>query len=157
MSDRAWKTKDVAEFLQASESWVRHAVAEGREQETSERNRRRLVEESLAQLTTRRAALEELERDRVGLAPGAATLLAARARFDGGVLGPLSDPIRAVYAGQRATVPSCLPGGEGLVRWLRANMPEDAETILKRTRRLSSAHDLNPERRNPASPPITVQ
>jgi predicted DNA-binding transcriptional regulator AlpA len=30
MNDRAWKTKDVAEFLQASESWVRHAAAEGR-------------------------------------------------------------------------------------------------------------------------------
>jgi excisionase family DNA binding protein len=30
MSERAWKTKDVAEFLQASESWVRHAAAEGR-------------------------------------------------------------------------------------------------------------------------------
>ena len=73
----------------------RHAVAEGREQEMTERNRRRLAGESLAQLTTRRAALEELERDRVGLAPGAATLLAARERFDGGVLGPLSDYISA--------------------------------------------------------------
>lgn len=30
MAEKAWKTKDVAEFLQASESWVRHAVAEGR-------------------------------------------------------------------------------------------------------------------------------
>jgi excisionase family DNA binding protein len=30
MDERAWKTKDVAEFLQASESWVRHAVADGR-------------------------------------------------------------------------------------------------------------------------------
>jgi chromosome segregation protein len=71
----------------------RHLVAETREQETSERNRRRLVEESLAQLTTRRAALEELERDRVGLAPAAAALLAARDRFNGAVLGPLSDHI----------------------------------------------------------------
>ena len=73
----------------------RHLVAETREQETSERNRRRLVEESLAQLTTRRAALEELERDRVGLAPAAAALLAARDRFNGAVLGPLSDHISA--------------------------------------------------------------
>jgi hypothetical protein len=30
MDERVWKTKDVAEFLQASESWVRHAAAEGR-------------------------------------------------------------------------------------------------------------------------------
>ena len=52
---------------------------------------RRRAEEMLAQLTARRQALEELERDRVGLAPAAAALLAARERFDGGVLGPLSD------------------------------------------------------------------
>jgi excisionase family DNA binding protein len=30
MNDKIWKTKDVAEYLQASESWVRHAAAEGR-------------------------------------------------------------------------------------------------------------------------------
>ncbi len=30
MSERAWKTKDVADFLQASESWVRHAAANGK-------------------------------------------------------------------------------------------------------------------------------
>ena len=52
---------------------------------------RRQAEEALAQMTARRQALEELERDRVGLAPAAAALLAARDRFDGGVLGPLSD------------------------------------------------------------------
>ena len=52
---------------------------------------RRQAEEALAQMTARRHALEELERDRVGLAPAAAALLAARERFDGGVLGPLSD------------------------------------------------------------------
>ncbi|HEX7024141.1 MAG TPA: AAA family ATPase, partial [Gemmatimonadales bacterium] len=90
-AERADRAASEALAAAAEMERNRHAVAEGREQETSERNRRRLVEESLAQLTTRRAALEELERDRVGLAPGAATLLAARARFDGGVLGPLSD------------------------------------------------------------------
>ena len=52
---------------------------------------RRQAEEALAQMTARRQALEELERDRVGLAPAAAALLAARDQFDGGVLGPLSD------------------------------------------------------------------
>jgi len=70
---------------------ARHAAAEAREGEANTRNRRRLVEEALAQLTTRQAALEELERDRVGLAPGAQALLAARSRFGGAVLGPLSD------------------------------------------------------------------
>ena len=70
---------------------TRHAVAEAREREASERVVVRQGEEALAQLTARRQALEELERDRVGLAPGAAALLAARDRFDGAVLGPLSD------------------------------------------------------------------
>ena len=41
-------------------------------------------------------ALERLERERVGLAPAAARLLAARAQFgDGAVLGPLSDFLTA--------------------------------------------------------------
>jgi chromosome segregation protein len=70
---------------------ARHLVAETREREAMNRADRRQAEESLAQMTARRQALEELERDRVGLAPGAAALLAARERFDGGVLGPLSD------------------------------------------------------------------
>src|SRR6185295_16231208 len=69
----------------------RHLVAEAREQEAMHRSDRRRAEEALAQVTARRHALEELERDRVGLAPAAAALLAARDRFDGGVLGPLSD------------------------------------------------------------------
>jgi len=30
MEEKVWKVKDVAEFLQASESWVRHAAAGGR-------------------------------------------------------------------------------------------------------------------------------
>jgi chromosome segregation protein len=70
---------------------ARHLVAEAREQEAMHRSDRRRAEEALAQMTARRHALEELERDRVGLAPAAAALLAARDRFDGGVLGPLSD------------------------------------------------------------------
>ena len=70
---------------------ARHLVAETREHEAMNRSDRRRAEEALAQMTARRHALEELERDRVGLAPAAAALLAARDRFDGGVLGPLSD------------------------------------------------------------------
>jgi len=100
----------------------RHAVAEGREQETTERNRRRLVEESLAQLTTRRAALEELERDRVGLAPGAAMLLAARDRFNGGVLGPLSDYITADQ--DAAELAERLLG-----EWMHAILVRDQEAV----------------------------
>ncbi len=70
---------------------ARHLVNETREREAAERDQRRLTEESLAQLTARRQALEELERDRVGLAPAAQALLAARERFGSAVLGPLSD------------------------------------------------------------------
>jgi chromosome segregation protein len=93
--DAAHRSAEAALAAAAHAERSRHHVAETREQETSERNRKRLVEESLAQLTTRRAALEELERDRVGLAPAAAALLAARSRFNGAVLGPLSDHISA--------------------------------------------------------------
>ncbi len=74
---------------------TRHLVAEAREREATLRAGRRHAEESLAQITARREALEELERERVGLAPGAAALLDARGRFDGGVLGPLSDFVSA--------------------------------------------------------------
>lgn len=70
---------------------ARHHVAETREHEAMERAARRRAEETLAQLTARRHALEELERDRVGLAPAAAALLAARERFGDAILGPLSD------------------------------------------------------------------
>ena len=70
---------------------ARHHVAEVREREAHDRAARRSAEETLAQLTARRQALEELERERVGLAPAAAALLAARERFGSAILGPLSD------------------------------------------------------------------
>jgi chromosome segregation protein len=70
---------------------LRHRVAEAREAEAACRAARRKAEEGLAQLAARRHAVEELERDRVGLAPAAAKLLEERERFRGGVLGVLSD------------------------------------------------------------------
>ena len=70
---------------------ARHEVAEGRRREALERSARRTAEETLSQVSARRQALAELERDRVGLAPGATALLAAKARFGDAVLGPLSD------------------------------------------------------------------
>ena len=75
----------------ASTEQARHAVAETREHEAMNRAERRQAEEALAQMSARRQALEELERDRVGLAPAAAALLGVRESFDGRVLGPLSD------------------------------------------------------------------
>ncbi|HEU4800572.1 MAG TPA: chromosome segregation protein SMC [Gemmatimonadales bacterium] len=70
---------------------LRHRVAGAREAEAACRATRRKAEEALTQLAARRHAIEELERERVGLAPAAAKLLEERQRFDGGVLGVLSD------------------------------------------------------------------
>ncbi len=88
---RSHETKRAA----ADTEHARHLVAEAREHEAMNRADRRQAEEVLAQITARREVLEELERDRAGLAPGAAALLAARDHFDGCVLGPLSDFVSA--------------------------------------------------------------
>lgn len=100
----------------------RHLVAETREREALLRSQRRQAEESLAQITARREALEELERDRVGLAPAAAALLAARDRFGGAVLGPLSDFVRT--GRQHAELAERLLG-----EWTHAVLVRDAETV----------------------------
>jgi chromosome segregation protein len=89
--ERAGFLSHEAKRAAADAERARHLVAEAREQEALHRAERRRADEGLAQTTARRHALEGLERDRVGLAPAAAALLAARDRFDGGVLGPLSD------------------------------------------------------------------
>jgi chromosome segregation protein len=89
--ERASFLSQEAKRAAAAAEHARHGVAEAREREAMNRADRRQAEEALAQMTARRQALEELERDRVGLAPGAAALLGVRERFDGGVLGPLSD------------------------------------------------------------------
>jgi chromosome segregation protein len=73
---------------------ARHAQAEAREHEARLRADRRATEEALAQAAARQGALEQLERDHVGLAPAAAALLAARQRFGGAILGPLADFVR---------------------------------------------------------------
>jgi chromosome segregation protein len=83
---------------------------------------RRQAEESLAQMAARRQALEELERDRVGLAPGAAALLAARDGFDGGVLGPLSDFVST--GREDAELAERLLGD-----WMHAVLVRSAETV----------------------------
>ncbi len=51
------------------------------------------------------------------------------------VLGPLGAMIRERYVEQEPSQPSRLPPGEGLVRWLRTNLPEDADEILRLARR----------------------
>ena len=101
---------------------ARHLVAETREHEALNRSDRRQAEEALAQMTARRQALEDLERDRVGLAPAAAALLDARDRFDGGVLGPLSDFVTTDR--QDAELAERLLGD-----WMHAVLVRDRETI----------------------------
>jgi chromosome segregation protein len=101
---------------------ARHLVAEAREREAMFRADRRQAEESVAQLTARRQVLEELERDRVGLAPGAAALLAARDAFDGGVLGPLSDFVST--GKEDAELAERLLG-----EWMHAVLVQDSETV----------------------------
>jgi chromosome segregation protein len=101
---------------------ARHLVAEAREREAVLRSQRRQAEESLAQITARREALEELERERVGLAPGAAALLAARDRFAGAVLGPLSDFVHT--AREHAELAERLLG-----EWTHAVLVRDAESV----------------------------
>jgi chromosome segregation protein len=114
----AQETKRAA----AAAEHARHLVAETREHEAMNRADRRQAEEALAQMTARRQALEELERDRVGLAPAAAALLAARGRFDGGVLGPLSDFVNT--GRQDAELAERLLGD-----WMHAVLVRDAEAV----------------------------
>jgi len=106
----------------AAAEHARHLVAETREHEAMNRSDRRQAEEALAQMTARRQALEELERDRVGLAPGAAALLAARDRFGGAVLGPLSDFVSTDR--QDAELAERLLG-----EWMHAVLVQNRETV----------------------------
>ena len=114
---RAQQARVAAETVQQA----RHLLNEVREHEAAERVRRRQAEELAAQLGARASALEELERDRVGLAPAAAALLAERSRFDG-VVGPLSDFITIGRDG--AELAERLLGD-----WMHAVLVRDAETV----------------------------
>jgi chromosome segregation protein len=120
--ERAGFLSHEAKRAAAEAEQARHLVAETREHEALVRAERRQAEEALAQLAARRHALEELERDRVGLAPAAAALLAARERFDGGVLGPLSDFISA--GRQDAELAERLLGD-----WMHAVLVRDGATV----------------------------
>jgi chromosome segregation protein len=82
----------AAEELEAA----RAADRESREQESLARAELFRADEALTSLQGRVNALEQLERDRVGLAPAASRLLREKEQFgEGAVLGPLSDFIGA--------------------------------------------------------------
>ena len=117
----AFQSQETQRTAAAAEH-ARHLVAETREHEAMNRSDRRQAEEALAQMTARRQVLEELERDRVGLAPGAAALLAARDRFGAGVLGPLSDFVSTDR--QDAELAERLLG-----EWMHAVLVENRETV----------------------------
>jgi len=75
---------------------ARATARTARDREAAARADVRRVEEEHTALTGRLAALEGLERERVGLAPAAAKLLRERERFGAeAILGPLSDFIGA--------------------------------------------------------------
>jgi len=101
---------------------ARRHVAELKEQETHGRAARRQAEGALAQVTARRDALAELERERVGLAPAAQALLKERARFGDAVIGPLSDFVRT--SRRDAVLAEQLLG-----EWLHAVLVRDASAV----------------------------
>ncbi len=75
---------------------ARAAAQQARATETGARSRLGDTDRKRTSLQGRIHGLEALDRDRVGLAPGAASVLRQRAQFgDGAVLGPLSDFLSA--------------------------------------------------------------
>ena len=85
-----------AEAAAAELEAARSTDRETREQESLARADLFRADEALTSLQGRVNALEQLERDRVGLAPAASRLLQERESFgEGAVLGPLSDFIGA--------------------------------------------------------------
>src|SRR6266699_2605277 len=101
---------------------ARRRVAELKEQDTHGRAARRQAEGALAQVTARRDALAELERERVGLAPAAQALLKERERFGDAVIGPLSDFVRT--SRRDAELAEQLLG-----EWLHAVLVRDAGAV----------------------------
>ncbi|HEY4102016.1 MAG TPA: chromosome segregation protein SMC [Gemmatimonadales bacterium] len=138
--DRLTDTSAIAE-RQGEDA--RHRVAEAeqarlrlretRDREAREVAERRALEEEVAVLSARRAAIEALERDRVGLAPAAAALLAVRDRFGGRVIGPLADYITT--SGEAAEVAEQLLGD-----FAHAVLVRDAETVEEIRRWHASEH-----------------
>jgi chromosome segregation protein len=79
-------------LLNAGHAAALAALRAAREADSAARSALLRAEEAYTALESKLNALEELERERVGLAPAAARLLRERDKFGaGGVLGPLSD------------------------------------------------------------------
>ncbi len=117
----ATQAREAVQAVEALEAARRH-VAELKVQETHGRTARRQAEEALAQVTARRDALAELERERAGLAPAARALLKAKTQFGDAVIGPLSDFVRTNRSD--ATLAEQLLG-----EWLHAVLVRDAAAV----------------------------
>jgi chromosome segregation protein len=92
----AGRARDDAAAADAAFSAARDAAAAARHAEAGARAALRDADDTLTALRGKTNALEQLERERVGLAPAAARLLRERARFgDGGIVGPISDFVGA--------------------------------------------------------------
>jgi len=116
--------REAQEAVRAVESLqhARRQVAALQEQEMDARATRRQTEAALAQLEARRDALNELDRDRVGLAPAAQALLKAKQQFGDAVIGPLADFVRT--SRRDAELAERLLG-----EWLHAVLVRDASAI----------------------------
>src|SRR5213593_3937608 len=102
---------------------ARRQVGTLHEQEMGARSARRQAEAALAQFEARRDALNELDREHVGLAPAAQALLKVRTHFgEGMVLGPLADFVRT--SRRDAELAERLLG-----EWLHAVLVRDASVI----------------------------
>jgi chromosome segregation protein len=102
---------------------ARETLAQARERELQLRADVRQLEDQVALDSARRKALEELERKREGLAPGARALLDERTRFgDDAILGPLSDYLQPTA--DQAQAAEHLLGD-----WLHAVLVRDRATV----------------------------
>ena len=117
----ARETQAAVGAVEALQHARRH-VATLQEQEMRARSARRQTEAALAQLTVRRDALTELDRERVGLAPAAQALLKAKDRFGHAVVGPLADFVRT--SRRDAELAERLLGD-----WLHAVLVRDASAV----------------------------
>ncbi|HYV98650.1 MAG TPA: AAA family ATPase [Gemmatimonadaceae bacterium] len=92
----AGRARDAAAAADSAFSAARDGAAAARDAEAAARAAQRNADDTLTALRGKANALEQLERERVGLAPAAARLLRERARFgDGAIVGPISDFVGA--------------------------------------------------------------
>ena len=102
---------------------ARHSLTAARAHEAAVQVELRAEEEKGALLRARREALEALERDREGLAPGAHALLERQDHFaSGAILGPLSDYVTVSESGAQAVE-------QLLGEWLHAVLVRDESAV----------------------------